>query len=146
VNRRRLLGLLTALVLSGCGGGTYPITLDFSNSTTTPSVGSGYNAPVGTVMDVPPAVVLTSSAGGANLRVSLDAPSTGEVSVGDRHLTLEYTLGTGTSAAGWASNAGSITITSLAPYDVTFQRVEMIAATPSATGAFFLSGTAKFSK
>ncbi len=130
------------LALSGCGDtvATAPVAIKFSNSNAMPGVGIGYNAPDGVATMTVDGVMLDSKAGGAELLVLLDAPTTGQVNIGEHHLDIEYSVG----AAGWASNSGSVTFTSLAPYDVTFNNVEMIGATAAGTGAFFLNGSAVF--
>ena len=66
--------------------------------------------------------------------------------LGERHLQVSYSLGSGTTAPGWALNGGSITFNSLDPYKVTFDNLEMVHATPGAVGTFTLSGSGTFTK
>lgn len=136
--------LAITLLLGGCGSPAAPVAVHFSNSNASPTVGAGYNAGVGTAtLMTDGSLKLDSVAGGAELLVTLDAPDApGKVTIGERHLDVEYTLG----PAGWASNSGSVTFNRLDPYDVTFDNLEMIKATDSATGAFFLSGEGTFKK
>jgi len=138
--------LFGLLAVAGCSGGDFPIVATFTGSNATPAVGSGYSAPLGMATQVGDVLTLTSTAGGATLLITLEVPVLGQINVSERHLSVEYTLGTGGSAAGWASNSGSITFETLDPFKVTFNKIEMIAATSGATGAFFLGGTASFAK
>jgi hypothetical protein len=135
----RVLSLL--MLLAGCSSA--PVELTFSGQTTT-QVGSGYtNYSMGQATESETELVLTSSAGGATLRLSVDPLKMPiEIKIGDSHLSIEYGLG----ASGWASNGGSITVSAINPYQVTFNSVEMRAASPGAKGVFVLSGNAGFTK
>jgi hypothetical protein len=135
----RALSLL--LLVTGCTA--TPVNLSFSGQTTT-QVGSGYtNTQMGKAVESETELVLTSSAGGASLRIQVDpVKMPAEIKIGDNHLSVEYALG----ASGWSSNGGSITVSSVGPYDVTFNGIEMRAASPGAKGVFVLGGTASFTK
>jgi hypothetical protein len=135
----RVLSLL--VLLAGCSPA--PVQLTFSGQTTT-QVGSGFtNYSMGQATESETELVLTSSAGGATVRMQV-APLTMpvEVKIGDSHLSIEYGLG----ASGWASNGGTIIVGSINPYDVTFKSIEMRAASPGAKGVFVLDGSATFTK
>ncbi len=133
----RALPLL--LVLGGCA--PPPVQLTFTGQTTT-QVGVGYeNTAAGVVSEVDGELVLTSMAGGAVFRIAVDPirmPLT--VNVGDSHLTVEYSV----QSIGWASNSGSVTFSSLVPYQVTFNAMGMRPATSGAKGEFVLDGNATF--
>jgi hypothetical protein len=139
--------LLGLLAVAGCGSSAdFPITAKFSKSNTSPPVGVGYDAPIGQAVQTADQLTLTSTAGGATLLIALEVAVLGQINVGERHLSVEYSLGTGGSAVGWASDSGSITFETLDPYKVTFNEVRMINASGGATGAFTLDGTASFAK
>lgn len=137
----RLVSLLFLCLTAGCVEAASDIAIAFGSSTAKPNPGTGYRAGAGTVTDDMGALTLTSSAGGATLTVTVEAltmPMT--VKLGERHLAVDYNYG----AAAWSSAGGSVTFESVAPYRVTFNDVEMVAATSEAEGGFVLSGTALF--
>jgi hypothetical protein len=132
-----------ALLLCGCSAAA-PVSVTFTMVSSTPNVGTGYQADQGiATISADGELTLTSTAGGATLLISLDPPTDpGQVNLGERHLDVEYQLG----VAGWASNGGSVTFDSLDPWKVTFNGVQMIKAVNEATGSFTLDGTATFAK
>jgi hypothetical protein len=141
--------LALALLVAGCSSSSAPVTLHFSASNATPSPGSGYAAPTGTVgTNQDMQLVLDSQAGGAELKIAVDMPqmpSTIPVS-GGIHLTVEYSTSPGGPT--FVSNSGSITFqTVTAPYNVTMDHLEMIGSAASgASGAFFIDGTGQYDK
>jgi hypothetical protein len=139
---RRALAVALALGAAACGKPTAPIALHFVSSNASPGVGAGYNGEVGQAMvSTDGRLTLTSSAGGASLGVGLDKPSApGKVMIGQAHIAVDYQLG----QAGWSSNAGSVTFNTVDPYDITFDDLEMLSATPEAKGGFYLSGSGTF--
>ena len=133
---------LALALLAGCTPAPSPVELMF-NAATSGQPGTGYRAGTGTATEVDGVLTLKSSAGGATLTIEVDAVLQPiMVAIGERHVGIEYTLG----AAGWTSNAGSISITSVDPYEVIFNNVEMRAANTIAQGQFNMTGSAIFRK
>lgn len=142
------LGALALPLGAGCGN-TAGVVVSFAGSSAMPDVGGGFAASRGTATVDPTEGVLDLHAenGTGVLDISLDTPTLpGPVMLGERHLQVSYSLGSGTTAPGWALNGGSITFNSLDPYKVTFDNLEMVHATPGAVGTFTLSGSGTFTK
>lgn len=139
---------LLAFALAGCGN-TAGVAVTFQNPTMVmPDPGGGFAAMKGTAtLGADNTLDLHAENGTAILDVSLDAPTmAGPVMVGERHLQVSYSIGTGSTAPGWASTAGGITFESLSPYQVRFDNVEMLHATPQSQGVFYLSGSGTFTQ
>jgi hypothetical protein len=134
--------------LCGCSSASAPVSVHFSGSNAMPAPGAGYNADVGTVgSNQDMQLVLDSKAGGAELKISVDKPTTtGAITIGNGHIDVEYTLSAGGPT--WVSNSGAVDFQTVdSPYMVTFDHVEMIgSAATGASGAFFLDGSGTFQK
>jgi hypothetical protein len=141
--------LVGFLLLAACGGSSMSnekVSLRFSGSNAMPSPGGGFDSSMTSIMQDGTDLTLTATTATARVDVQLDAPTTVPltVNIGERHLAVSYTLIGSRQNAAWASNTGSITVETLAPYTVTFNHLEMIPAGGGASGAFYLDGNAKF--
>jgi hypothetical protein len=142
------LGALALPLGAGCGD-TADVMVTFAGSSAMPDVGSGFVASRGTAtVDATQGTLdLHAENTTAVLDISLDTPTLpGPVMLGERHLQVSYSLGSGATSPGWALNGGSVTFQTLDPYKVTFDNLEMVHATPGATGTFTLSGSGTFTK
>jgi hypothetical protein len=139
------------LLMCGCGGGaTTPTSVTFTMSTASPSIGTVFNAPVGSsASDGMGGIILTDlDSHGNQLDLGLDAAGVllnVPINIGDRHLFVEFYLG-GVKGPAWASSStGSITFTAMSPYVVSLNAVLMQHAGSQSMGGFTLGGTAQFS-
>jgi hypothetical protein len=147
--KKMLCGL--ALLIAGCGSSSAPVTLHFQDHPDMPPMpnpGSGYTAPTGTVgTNQDQQLVLDSTAGGAEFKISVDAPSqAGDITVGNAHLEVEYTLSP--SGPTFVSNLGTVTFNTItSPYSLTFTDLEVIGSgATGAAGVFRIDGTGQYTQ
>jgi hypothetical protein len=143
--RTLLIGCL--LFAAACGGAssTEAVSLRFSGSNAMPSPGGGFDSSTTITTLDGIDLTLTATTATARVDVEVEAPTMPmTVNIGERHLTVSYTLtGSGANAA-WSSNSGNVVFESISPWRLRFDHVEMIPAAGGAKGAFYLDGTAKF--
>lgn len=149
--KRTLVSLGAALAFALCAGcgNTAGVTVTFSGAMgVSPAIGGGFAATTGTAsVDADNVLDLHAENGQGILDVTLDSPTMpGPVMLGERHLEVSYSLNTGANPPGWSSNGGGITLQSLNPYQITFDNVVMLHATPGVQGTFTLSGSGLFTK
>jgi hypothetical protein len=148
----RTLALCT-LVVAGCGGSSAPpVSVEFSQAMGTPAgLGAGFASSEGVVTMAQGMITLESHTIDGDLLVMCDNPNQPiTIAIDEHFLQVNYTLPDGSA---WGSNlpandvAGTVQFETVSsPYKIKIKHMQMIAATTTTMGTFFIDGSGEFSE
>jgi hypothetical protein len=145
MSRTTLLAALLFSSLSGCGSGngSFAVQLAVSQAMNVSPTVIGFSSNAATVILQSDGYLhFGATAPQQTLTVVLLAPlHVGQtLDIAQDHNFLSFDeLG-----AGWGSNAGSVTVNSVSPYNITMSNVQMLRGSAAAQGTFYFNGTGTF--